>query len=49
LSLYYHLSLPSPSSTTFYLGPYNQPNTYRTEESEIYDVGGGGGGDINNN
>jgi hypothetical protein len=38
----------SSSSLTFYLGPYNQPNTYRTEESEIYDVGGGGG-DINNN
>jgi hypothetical protein len=37
----------SSSSLTFYLGPYNQPNTYRTEESEIYDVGGGG--DINNN
>jgi hypothetical protein len=40
LSLYCHLSLPSPSSTTFYLGPYDQPHTYRIEESEIYDVGG---------
>ena len=38
LSLYYHLSLPSPSSTTFYLGPYNQPDTYRIEESEIYNA-----------
>ena len=29
-------SLPQSSSSTFNLGPYNQPDTYRIEESEYF-------------